>query len=318
MREEQLYDHIGKWLINEKDCQQDEYSQGFLKNIQIGDIRHDVLAIRYEIITDRTYPVIHFHGYVVEVKGDEKRVNELIGKIIRTKRRVKTLEEWMFGLHTVRFYIAYPTEQVSSEIFEICEKEGIGILRLQIIDENIINVYEVLEPKEITLNGMLHSDQRSPGVFEDSINKINYLKQMFQRPSRLYDDFIRPKIKEYKEKIKLRQMLNYIKNEASRGACDFLIEKIQSKFTQLEMAAVRSTILFKPPKGRYEDAVLSIERATNYFYISFGGQRRYRVYSKSEIVEFENSGREYKGDLESLITSVIIPHITKLLNLEEK
>jgi len=33
MNEEQLYDPIGKWLINEKGCQRDEYSQGYLKNI---------------------------------------------------------------------------------------------------------------------------------------------------------------------------------------------------------------------------------------------------------------------------------------------
>ncbi|WP_461865791.1 hypothetical protein [Thermococcus sp.] len=201
MKEEQLYDPIGEWLIREKGCQRDKYSQGYLKNIQVGDIRPDVFAIRYEIITDRTYPVIHFHGYIVEVKCDGKGLNELLGKIMRVKRRARTSKEWMSGLHTVRFYIAYPTEQVSSEVFEICEEEGIGILRLQVIDETTVNVYEVLRPREIALNGMSHNSQRSPGVFEDSINRIGYLRQMFQRPSKLYDDFIRPKIKEYKQKL---------------------------------------------------------------------------------------------------------------------
>lgn len=315
MKEEQLYDPIGKWLIKEKGCQQDEYSQGYLKNTQVGDIRPDVFAIRYEII-DNVYPVIHFHGSVVEVKSDEKGLDELIGKIIRTKKRVKTSTEWMFGLYTVRFYVAYPTEQISDEIFEICEEEGIGILRLQVIEETRINIYEVLEPKEITLNGMSHSNQRSPGVFGASMNKIGYLRQMFQRPSKLYDDFIRPKIGEYKAEIELRQALNHIKNEVSKEARDFLVEKIQSGFPQLEMIAVGSTILFKPPKGRHEDAVLSIKHTTNYFYISFEKQS-YRVYSKSKIIEFKNGAKEYEDNIENLITSVIIPHIkTKLLNLE--
>ena len=90
-----------------------------------------------------------------------------------------------------------------SEIFKIGEKEGIGILRLQVIDQKTVHVYEVLKPKEIILCGMSHSSQRSPGVFENSMKEINYLKQMFQRPSKLYDDFIRPQIKDIGRSLKL-------------------------------------------------------------------------------------------------------------------
>ncbi|MHA1665517.1 MAG: hypothetical protein ACTSVW_06750 [Candidatus Njordarchaeales archaeon] len=311
MNEEQLYDPIGKWLINEKGCQRDEYSQGYLKNIQIGDVRPDVFAIRYEIITDRTYPVIHFHGYVVEVKGDEKGLNELIGKIIRTKRRVKTSEEWMFGLHTVRFYIAYPTDQVSSEIFEICEEEGIGILRLQVIDESTINVYEVLEPKEVSLNGISHSSQRSPGVFEDSMNSISYLRQMFQRPSRLYNDFIRPKIEEYKGSLRLNQDLSRITNRYAKESLDFLLEKILSKYPQLKLLPGIQVL--------YDDqTVLKITTTTAYFYVELETSK-YRVISKDEIIEFkEHEGKRYKGNLEMLIASVIMPYIKTKLNLKSK
>jgi len=185
MKEEDLYDPIGKWFIKEKGCQQDEYSQGYLKNVQVGDIRPDVLAIRYELV-ENVYRFIHFHGHVAEVKDDEKGLNELIGKVIRVKERAKSSREWMGGLHTVCFYIAYPTEQVSPEILKICGAGDIGILRLQVIDENVINVYEVLEPKEITLNdGVSHSSQKSPGKFERCIGEISYLRQMFQRPSKL-------------------------------------------------------------------------------------------------------------------------------------
>jgi len=312
MKEKQLYDPIGKWFIEERGCQRDEYSQGYLKNVKVGDIRPDVFAIRYEVITDGVYPVIHFHGYITEVKGDETGLNGLIGKIVRVKRRVKTSNEWMRGLHSVKFYIAYPTEQVPSEIFEICEKEGIGILRLQVIDQKTVHIYEVLKPKEIILCGMSHSRQRSPGVFENSMRKINYLKQMFQRPSKLYDDFIRPQIEKYRKELKIRQALNHLKNYESKEARDFLMEKIRSKFPQLEILAAGSRILIRLPDRR---EILSIEHTTNYFYISLEGQR-YRVYSKSKIIEYKNSGRRYKGDIKSLITSTIIPHIkTKLTDL---
>ena len=106
--------------------------------------------------------------------------------------------------------------------------------------------------------------------------------------------------------------MNHLKNYESKEARDFLMEKIRSKFPQLEMLAARSRILIRLPDGR---EILSIEHTTNYFYISFEGQR-YRVYSKSKIIEYKNGGRRYKGDIRSLITSTIIPHVrTKLADL---
>ncbi|MCD6317769.1 hypothetical protein J7M02_01725 [Candidatus Aerophobetes bacterium] len=204
MTEYEIYDWLGKWLIQEKGCQQDEYSQGYLKGVQIADFRPDVVGIRYEIIKeDRVFPVIHFHGYVVEVKKNERGLNEMIGKVIRNLRKAKNHEIGWYenassdGLHTIRFYIAYPAESVTNDIFEICEENGIGILRLQIIDNSKVYVYEVLKPEEIKLNGMAHSAMRSPGVFEGEMKKINCLRQMFQRPSELFDDFIRPALEKY-------------------------------------------------------------------------------------------------------------------------
>jgi len=206
MKEDKLYDWIGKWLVQEKGCQQDEYSQGYLKRVQIADFQPDVVAIRYEVIKeDRALPVIHFHGYVVEVKKDERGLNEMIGKVIRNLRKAKNHEIGQLenassdGLHTIRFYIAYPTENVANGIFEICEENGIGILRLQIVDNSKIYVYEILKPKEIKLNGMAHGAMRSPGVFEGEMKNINCLRQMFQRPSKLFDDFIRPTLEKYQK-----------------------------------------------------------------------------------------------------------------------
>ena len=306
MEEKRFYDPIGKWFIREKDCQRDKYSQGYLKNVLVGDIRPDVSAIRYEVITDRVFPVIHFHGYVVEVKSDEKGLNELLGKIISTKRRAKTLEEWASGLHTVKFFIAYPAEQIPAEIIEICERQDIGILRLQIVAENHVNIYEFLEPKKATpLNGMANSSQSSPGVFENSMNRISYLRQMFQKPLKLYDDFIRPKIEEYKKKSKRKEAIDHIKDKEGREACCFLIEKIQSVFPRLEMYSEGSRVIrFKHPK---DEDLFSITPTTKYFYISYEKQE-YRVYSKRKI-GFKNGSKEYEGDLEELVTSMIIPYI---------
>lgn len=306
MKEEQLYDAIGKWFVREKGCQQDEYSQGYLKNIQIGNVRPDVLAIRYEIITDRVYPVIHFYGYVVEVKCDDKGLNELIGKIIRTKKVATTSEDWMDGMHTVRFYIAYPTEQVSSDIFEICEKEGVGILRLQVVENGIVNIYEVLKPKQITLNGLSHSSQRSPGTFKDSINRINYLRQMFQRPSKLYDDFIRPKIEEYKEALKLNEWLGTTSNIYAKEALNILIDKITTTFPQLELKHHKGFV--------YNNNIIpQLIIGTGNFYIVLD-ESTYRVYAKDRIIEFKDKdGKEYDGDIEKLINNIVIPYIKRKL-----
>ena len=49
MEEKELYNSIGKWLIKEKGCQQNEYSQGYLKDIKIDDIRPD--AVSYTHLT---------------------------------------------------------------------------------------------------------------------------------------------------------------------------------------------------------------------------------------------------------------------------
>ena len=237
-KEEVFYDAIGKWLIKEKGCQQDEYSQGYLKNIQIENIRPDVLGIKYEVLKDRAYPVIHFHGHMVEVKCDEKGLNELIGKVIRIKDRIRGIE----GLNTLRLYIAYQTDKVSPEVFEICERNGIGILRLQLVNDELINIYEVLAPHEIGLNGIPHNQQRSPGVFEDYINSINFLRQMFQRPWKLYDDFIRPGIEIYTNKLKLEEWLNSLQDRYAKIAFEIFMKRIFTVFPELSLKRNRGLV----------------------------------------------------------------------------
>ncbi|EDY35093.1 hypothetical protein ABOONEI_2635 [Aciduliprofundum boonei T469] len=303
MKEELLYDPIGKWLVREKGCQQDKYSQGYLKNIKVGDVRPDVFAIKYEVIKNYSYPVIHFHGYIVEVKSNENLLNELIGKAIRLKEKVQISKEWMYGLHTARFYIAYPAERISSDVLKICRENDIGILRLQIVDENRVNVYEVLKPKKIELlNGMPHSRQRSRGIFIEAMENVSYLKHMFQTPDKLFDEKIRPLIDEYNEKIKINQDKDRIRNRYAREALDFLLEKILAAYPQLKLYHGLRIV-------HNDEDILKIPTATDYFYIELD-KAIYRVYSKDKILEFKRGvGEESKSHLEKLIDWVIIPHI---------
>ncbi|MFP3910293.1 MAG: hypothetical protein ACOC5L_04170 [Halobacteriota archaeon] len=306
MIEEELYDPIGKWLIKNKGCQQDEYSQGYLKDVKVGNVRPDILAIRYEVKTDQSVPVIDFHGYVVEVKSDEHGVNELIGKVVRTKKWVKEgdpSKEWSTGFHWVSFYIAYPTDKIPFEIFKMCKNDGVGVLRLQITDDGKVNVYEELKPEEIQLGGISHTKQRSPGNFKERMNGINHLKQMFQRPEKLYEDFIRPGKDKYDENRKLNQNLSHVKNKDSMKARDHLINRIKSEFPQIKMVPKGGKISFELPES--EGSLLLIEPTTGYFYMSIG-DRRYRVYSQSKILDIK-SGEEYEGDLDNLISNEIIP-----------
>jgi len=234
-------------------------------------------------------------------------------------------------MHTVRFYIAYPTDQIPPEIFSRCKQEGIGILTLPILNEKDLDelraddVFEALEPKEVKLDGMSHASQKLDGTFLDCINRINYLKQMFPSPEKLYNDFIGTEIKkkrnEDKQKKEFRLCSRLYKDRASREARNFLRERIESEFPELKMHVARSTstISFAPSDGKPSDAVLSIEQTASYFYILLEGKRKYRVYSREKIIEYEDSGKDYEGNLKGLITSVIIPHVrTELLNRRGK
>lgn len=302
-KEEIFYDAIGEWLIKEKGCQQDEYSQGYLKNVQIENIRPDVFGIKYEVLKDRAYPVIHFHGHMVEVKCDEKGLNELIGKVMRIKDRSRGIEELAKGLNTLRLYIAYQTDRVSPEIFEICERNGIGILRLQLVNDELINIYQVLAPQEIELEGIPHNQQRSPGIFEDNINSINFLRQMFQRPWKLYDDFIRPQIEDYTKKLKLEEWLDYLQNRYAKIAFEIFMKQVFTIFPALSLERHRGL-------AHNGKIVLQIEIGTGNFKI-FVDDAMYRIYATDNIIEFKGKeeGKKYEGDIEKLINEIVIPYI---------
>jgi hypothetical protein len=309
MREKQLYDPIGEWLIKEKGCQRDKYSQGYLKDVLIGDFKFDVLGIRYEIVHGYINH-LDFHGYIVEVKGDESGLDELIGKVIRVKEGIEghSMIEHFCGLDTVELYIAYPTEQVKPEILSICEREGIGILRLQIVNEETVHVYDVgIKPKEIHTGGIPHADQKSPGTFESAINEFSYLRQMFQRPSNMFEDLIRPSIEEYYTQLKLKELRGYVRNREGKEAMDFLIEKIQEKIPQIKITGAGGGIAFII----HGVELLTITPTTNYFYLQLDKGEEYRILSKNKIIRFRSGSEavDFEGGIDDLINSIVIPHV---------
>jgi len=55
VEERLLYGFIGEWFLRFKGYQRDEYSLGYLKEVWVGGSRVDVLAVRYELLTDRAW-----------------------------------------------------------------------------------------------------------------------------------------------------------------------------------------------------------------------------------------------------------------------
>jgi len=197
--ERRFYKPIGKWLVENERCRQDEYSIGYGEigiapgkdftyyNGQgkvytpLGNSKDnflpDVLGIRYEVVAPQC-PYIDFHAYIVEVKNDAQKesLREVLGKILMI---TENLNRKPYGFNTMSFYIAYPFEIVDEDFLSRCKKEGIGILRLEEIEGNI-NAYLMPNCKaEAKSNSPIsHRAMRSPGVFEDTIKGYPHIMKI--------------------------------------------------------------------------------------------------------------------------------------------
>jgi len=197
MKEYELYDWIGKWLIREKGCQRDKYSLGYTCEVEVADRgkyqfdlgRVDVFGIRYEIEKEnRVQPVAHFHGYIVEVKIKEDNVNEMLGKVVRDIKRLP-----LGGQDRLSFYIAYPTDNVSDDIISICKDYGIGILKLRIIDDSRVYVNELpqVQPEPKPWQAITNSAQKDARYFHDALLEWNCLLQVIPQPKEFYNNLLR-------------------------------------------------------------------------------------------------------------------------------
>jgi len=190
-----FYEPIGRWLIEEKGCQKDQYSHGVLYETEVLGRRVDVLGLRYEILpySGGRERVAHFHGYIVEVKPDQEleSIYSLIGEmeVIILRLRDPNLPQ---GFHYVYPYVAVPGETICDDLVRYCKDRGVGCLRLEVKDEQRVYTYEEIEAKRLELPGIPHSKMRSPGVFEACVKDYPYLLKLLRnRPDNFFEGLLR-------------------------------------------------------------------------------------------------------------------------------
>jgi len=204
MKEYELYDWIGRWLIREKGCQRDKYSLGYAYEVEVADRskcwfdlgRVDVFGIRYEIIKENiVQPVAHFHGHIVEAKLKENDVNEMLSKVVRDIKRLPQgkFVKTSFGGDSLSFYIAYPAEVVADDIISICKDYGIGILKLRIVNDSRVYVNELpqVQPEPKAWQAITNSAQKDAGYFHDALLEWNCLLQVIPQPTEFYNGLLK-------------------------------------------------------------------------------------------------------------------------------
>ncbi len=330
MREELLYDPVGEWLIREKGCQRDELCLGYIKDSElVPGTRLDVIGCRYELIEeDRTYPVVHFHGYAVEVKGaaEQRELACALGQLLIAMQKFLYTYAHVAPFHTIRFYLAYPTEVVDKELRRAAEELGIGILALQVVEEEPlrVHVYEVLEAEEQVEKhdrryavGVPHARMRSRGVFAEAVRERPCLLKLLRgNPEKVFDVLLRPGIREYKKALEWGRIVSWVESEEARDALLKLLDEIKKRFPQLEELPTRYGLYIVPKGARgMDEAVLIIRTTRKYFYVDLvGSDVSYRIYSEDSILEFVGgSDKEYEGDLSTLIEEVLVSWIRRTL-----
>ena len=113
----------------------------------------------------------------------------------------------------------------------------------------------------------------------------------------MFEDLIRPSKEEYNAQLKLKELRDYVRDKESKEAMGFLIEKIQEKLPHVKISAGgKIAFILRGTK------LLTIVPTTKYFYLQLGEEERYRILSRNGIEGF-------KGNIDNLIGSVIIPYI---------
>jgi hypothetical protein len=207
MNERKLYDLIGRWLVNNKDCQKNTSSRGYIKEPSIPSKygeesrRPDVVGVRYEI-TDRKPPVADFHHYFVEVKlgTDSGQLSNIVGEIERLPKHVSST----VAADSAEYYFALPEGVPLHETRDLLKEKGVGILRVD-IDEKPYTIQETLEAEthEYQQRSRLsNTDMESPGNFRKKLtgevwDNPPVLKKALDPPG-FFEEVLRPAQEEYK------------------------------------------------------------------------------------------------------------------------
>jgi len=311
------YQPIGEWLIHEKGCQNDRYSQGYLAGTDISGVNIDVLGIRYEVYEKNTASnSFLFHGYAVDIQAGEqeafeytRRIQEYMDAIGRGSR------DWISGLDSIRFFIAYPGDFVSPQLADACQNAGIGVLLLQAVRGGRSRVMEALDSKEIILTGISRKAQHSNGQFEAAIRGRKYLYAVFRNaPGALYDDFIRPKIEEYYREKALERAIGCLHEQEAITAFKYIYARLRSQFPELRTEGrgkrnAETSVAFIPQGQEYPELV--IEMCSQYFRFSFPEKEIYRVYAMDTVLQFAGGfWTPFGGTVENLMDDMVMPGLT--------
>jgi len=231
--ENDLYEPIGRWLKKNKKCQH------FLIRTNIKGHEADVIGLRYEVDWGAPDQPIHkslfkFHGFIIEVKknADSQSIFSLRGEIDDAIRKLKKLGSTYDGLHSYRIYMAYPADIIDEDTFAFAEEHGVGILRLEIFNNN---------PENLFVNEVLGA-QAKPGQpipnaqIRQSAWQTGWLYKMLQRPSKLWQDLLGPARREYDEKkFKVARIEERLKPKSVELNCinPYLAKNMNNQFVRI-------------------------------------------------------------------------------------
>jgi hypothetical protein len=299
MEERQLYKPIGEWLIEEKGCQSNDWSNGYTNEPSITHPatervkKPDVVGVQYTR-RDTTTPRYDFHFHFVEVKADTepRQVQTLIGEIESLREHV---QDGQIAADTASFYVALPTETVPQDLRNWAQKNGVGILTLNTSDDPVI-VRETISPEPVDRGtkrsrALSNTDQQSPGNFKDAVHKTAVLKNIID-PEPFFDNLIRPEQEQLQAERDRQKTFDYIDDTAAEDALHTVISYLEDQDgVSIRSHSNQRTLFVETP---HEEQALQIRAQKRNFKIIDGdGDLLFRIAS-------ENSFEITQKDIDSL------------------
>lgn len=200
MDESTLYEHIAKWLIEDKGCQSEEFFYGYAIDTEIPHkrsgkrYRPDVVGVRYERRDTKT-PSYNFHFHIVEAKAgtEPHHIQNVIGEIANLRQHV---EHAVLAADTITWFVGLPTIEVPNELRNWAKENNVGILAVESTADGHTHVREILaaEPKDMGIKRsefVSNTSQRSPGNFCKAVQNNTSVLKRIMRPKEFFDNRLR-------------------------------------------------------------------------------------------------------------------------------
>ncbi|WP_048152555.1 hypothetical protein [Methanolacinia paynteri] len=309
------YDSIGEWLINEKECQENEFCKGYASDLKLNNGKNiDVLGLKYKLNEDNiSFNFFDFYGYVVDINSSH---NEALQKLELIKNEYVTSAEWKRGFREIFFYVAFPGFKAHNELQMGAEKNGIGLLRLEKSKNNEIKVIEELKPNPVDFQNTRMSNrvQKSIGTFEKAIYSKNYFKEILKGHENIFNSFLRPKLDNYKRNLKLDDALQYCASDEGQKLLNYVYTRTKNKYPEIKDRVIcpksdENRIIFELSNDH--DEIFKIRVTQDYFYIDIKSGKSFRIYSDNNILEFSeehcNNPIQYEKGLNTLLETELDP-----------